>query len=261
MTSSKFGYCAEADYSSTHISFDEATRNDIPEIAELYRKIAITKQNYNEKFDMKSPNSFSRTGGMYIIHTEETLNEIFDEGKSFIAVARENGKIVGSFWVCEYDPHFVDFLPTESMFKDKKDYDSLLVAIRNKSIIYPRELIIDKDCTARKVSLLLFYTIFKCMHKRGYTHSLGEVYRLHSVIRDDKEIVLNMLNDRSFNMTSSTGGFYLGTSPLFNAECDGFTAVIEAQIFDFDYDFMLPKLSRLFSDEGINVTFPEIPTK
>ena len=45
---------------------------DIPQVARLYRQIAVTEKNYTDKLSENSPSSFSKTGGMFLIQDEES---------------------------------------------------------------------------------------------------------------------------------------------------------------------------------------------
>ena len=246
------GYGGRLEYGSGTVELFSAERSDIPELAEMYGEIAITKENYVNKFNFSSPDGFGKTGGMFVVHTEKTLEAVFDEGKSFIAAARHNGRILAAFWCSEYDPHFSGYIPPNKLDGIDGTYlQRLREALEDDRIYFLRELIVREENSFSKLSLMMFYTIIEYLGSCGATHSLGEIYRLCGYYDEGGFHPLDMLNAKSYSMTMQTGCRFLGENSRIHVEADGYTAVIVPRMLCFDYSETQPALKRQAEQAGI----------
>lgn len=240
-------------HNSDTVELFAAGRDDIPEIAEMYREIAITRENYKSRFDANGDGSFEKIGGMYLVHTEETLHKLFDEGRSFIAAARYGGRIAATFWCCEHDGGFLGFGPPADTSENENYFQRLSAALENGTVYYPRELIVRNGNIFPKLAQMMFYTIFLYLADNGYTHSLGEIYQLHDYSDNEGCHTVNMLNEKSYSMTMQTGCRNIGAAPLRNIVLDGFSVNISPQRLCFDYSEVLGTLALLAEKSGITV--------
>lgn len=246
-------------YPDRALTFGCAGLGDVAQLAALYRAIAVTPANYRVKLNPDHPRNFAHTGGMFLVHDEASIRREILSGKSFFAVAREpGGQIAASFWVSSKDPQFEDFSPAPEGFSENPGaYPSLVRALREGTVVYPRELIVAEGCSAPKLAHLMFYTIFCAMSRKGYTHSLGEVYKAWALRDSDGRRVIDLLNTRSFEMTHATGGYWIGIFPHREVELGSFAVTIESRIFCFDYSNMLPRMAQSFAESEIQIVFGE----
>lgn len=243
-------YQGSIQYDGGHATFEVATEADAPQLAQIYKNIAVTTHNYKEKFDEKSPQSFSKTGGMFTTHTQSSI--LTAMSSSWFAVLRAQNKIQASFWVSLQDPDFAGFVPCEAEFSGRnEEYSSLCEAIQAGRVFCPLELIVPVDSCIPKASLLLFHTIFAAAARMGYTHSLGVVYQLHGYSDEHGKHSLSMCNKRSFTATSATGGFTIGTLPVREKILDGYSVLIEPHVFCFPYASVVPTLGEYLHQQSI----------
>ncbi|MCL1806981.1 MAG: hypothetical protein FWG31_04690 [Oscillospiraceae bacterium] len=232
-----------------------ADRSDAGQLARMYANISINTENYQTRFDPSSEQSFARVGGMFEIHTKESIEAEIESGRSFFAVLKDaEGTIAASFWVSEEDPHFAGFDPG-AMPGCGSCQCKLADALRAGKVIYPRELIVNGGRRLPGISHAMFYTIFTVMRQNGVTHSLGEVYGVRGYKEGGRAAEINMLNERSFHMTAGTGGRYIGDSPGFEVDTGSVTVTILPRAFCFDYAALLPGLGQKLTDLGMEISF------
>jgi len=248
-------YRGEINYADKRFMFSCAELNDAGQLAQMYADIAINADNYQTRFDPASTGSFARVGGMFVIHTRESIEAEIKSGDSFFAVLKDNhGDIAASFWVTPQDPHFSGFCPGGLPGCESCNC-TLVDALNGGAVVYPRELIVNAKQKTPGIAHTMFYTIFYVMRKNGYTHSLGEVYGVRGYKDGGNAIEIDMLNERSFGMTASTGGTYIGISPEFEIQIGPLTATIAPRAFCFNYAVMFPHLEREFAELGMKIKF------
>ena len=248
-------YGGQFRYEGKTITFGLAREEDAAQIAALYQQIAIHERNYKTRLKRDCLDSFEKKGGMYeILSQKEILREIEKDTSLFAVAKDENGKVVSSFWFAEMDPHLSFYVPDRMKFQDKMEiYSAILKAKAEGKMVYPRELIVSLQDAPPKIALLMFYSIFVAMERLGYTHSLCEVYKVISYIDKNGEKTINMLNERSFSMTTRAGGEFIDTMPLRSVCFPGLKVNIEAQVFYFDYHKLLPMQEAYFKENRIQV--------
>jgi hypothetical protein len=218
-------YRGEIQYNGERFIFEPASEMDTAQLAGMYAGIAIHAGNYREKFDRSSPDSFAKTGGMFVVHNEDSIRLELARGDSFFAVLREpGGKIASSFWVSREEPHMRE----------------LIVVRKQKGIAHA-----------------MFYTVLRTLEQIGYTHSRCEVYEVLSYKDESGEVELNMLNERSYNMVLAVGGEYIDTAPAFEINLDSLTVAIVPRVFYFDYAALLPGLAQKLETLGMKIIFHE----
>jgi hypothetical protein len=251
----KYGnYRGEVECKGERFRFSAAAPEDALEIAEMYGEIAIDSANYKEKLDPGHENCFSRTGGMFEIHTSESIEKEIREGSTFFAVLKDSsGSIAASFWFAAEDPHFAGFNPESYPFCRNREC-AVVKAMKEGKTASPRELIV-RPGRLRNAAHVMFYTIFHALAQNGYTHSLFEVYSVKGYEFAGEHIPLDMINRRSFDMSRGTGAKYIGDSPEFGIRLGALSITIIPKVFCCDYAAILPALGQKLKDGGIAITF------
>ncbi len=250
-------YCGKIIYGDKHFHFGAALPEDAFAIAKLYSSIAIAKHNYLEKLT-PGPMDFSCTGGMFAIHSEQSILTEMDSGKSLFAMVRDEcGEPASLLWVSTEDPGFDLFLKSRTQLPGAEHACRQLhkAAVRG-TLIFTREIIVapqSPPCMAK----LLLYTVFSTMNSLGYTHTPIEVYKALSYREGDREHEVMMRNDRSFHLALRTGAQFLGLNSLREITLQEVpvTVLIEPQMLCFDFVQTLPKLKDSLKGLGAYIVF------
>jgi hypothetical protein len=221
--------------------FCAAGPQDAGELAGMYAAVAITKSNYRQKL-MRGPGDFSETGGMFLIHDKESIVDEMNRNRSLFGVVRNPaGKACAMLWVCAEDPAFDAFM-----------LDS------RETLMFAREIIANRE-NRLSLASIMYYTVFAALKGMGYTHSVGEVYKVLEFEDAGAVYESKLLNERSLQSILKTGAAVLGQNPARRVEVKDIpiTALIEPHIVYFDYSRVLPALERRLLAEGIRVRFKE----
>lgn len=244
------------------IYFCKAQKKDISALAKMYKDIAINSENYQEKFSPQSEERFEKTGGMFIVHDAQSIKaEMEKEDSFFIILTTDSGTMIASLWVTRQDPSFLDFIPERDAFMGHEDhYQALLKAINDQVVAYPREIIISKEYKMSKTPLLMVAIFSYGMQKNGYTHSLGEIYKVCSYKDKSGSHYVNQLNYKSYNIID--GGVYglkigtfLGAFSPRRLDLVNFEVAIESHIFSLDFSQFLPTALEHLNDNAIEIKF------
>ena len=247
-------YRGEIVYCGEGYAFMPATLGDVEQIAEMYDEIAINEGNYKVKLDPRHEESFSHTGGMFEIHTRDSIAKEIRCGNNFFAIAKNyGGKIAASFWFGPGNPH-LDGFNLEDYTSCVDNEDSVVGALRKGTVAYPLELIC-RPGKLHNAAHVMFYTVFNTLRQNGYTHSLFEVYALRGYRYKGQRFPVDMLNQRSFDMSTGMGGKFIGSLPDFDVRLGQLTVTISPKVICCDYAEVLPALERELSDAGISITF------
>ncbi len=247
-------YRGEIVYGRETYVFMPATLGDVEQIAEMYDEISINEGNYKVKLDPRHEESFARTGGMFEIHTRESIEKEMRDGKSFFAIAKSlGGKIAASFWFGPKNSHLDEFNPKDFLGCQSCE-SSIGQALRNGTMAYPLELIC-RPGKLHNAAHVMFYTIFNTLRQNGYTHSLFEVYALRGYRYKGQRFPVDMLNQRSFDMSVGMGGKFIGSLPDFDIRLGQLSVAISPKVICCDYAEVLPALEKKLADTGIKITF------
>jgi len=248
-------YNGEIEYKGSRFLFSRAALSDAGRIARMYQDIAVNAENYKTRLNPASDKSFARVGGMFEIHTMQSIEAEIISGRTFFAVLKDaGGEIVSSFWFSPENKRFEGFSRHSGCECQDCAYIS---ALREGNAVYPMELIVSAANRLPGAAHAMFYTIFYIMRQNGYTHSLCDVYCVRGYKDGEKEVELNMVNERSFSMVERTGGNYIGTSSDFEVHIQPIIVRISRKIFCFNYEKILPLLARKLNDIGMNIKFTE----
>jgi hypothetical protein len=201
--------------------FLRAGENYAAQIAQLYSMAVINKDNYRRKL-MVNPNDFSKTGGIFAGLCE---SEILSEMKhSYFYIIEIDGAVMAVMWISPHDPAF---------------------EIKEPSHIFARDIIIHPNAP-KGTGKLMFYKVFSKLREMGYTHSIGEVYK---IIHNGTEL----LNERSFHGIINIAAKHIGENPprlIKLADCE-IEVTVHPQIVHFDYDTVLPVLESILKKRGL----------
>lgn len=179
-----------------HFYYKKATEWDIKEIADLYQEIAVTADNYREKFNPKSMASFGKTGGMFVIMKVAEIRSTMEDSHCFWAVIRdETGELAGCFWFADYN----------------KDLEYMSAHV-NGTVVYPREVIVSVKYKGYRICRFLYYSIFKAMQSAGYEYSICDVYETTAYLKEGHYCEARLLNRPSYVNLLLIGGRYGGTT-------------------------------------------------
>ena len=247
-------YKGEIVHSGQRLRFEPAGRQDIGRIAELYAQTAIHSGNYKERFEPFGSNSFERLGGMFAIHSEDSIREELAAGNSFFAsIKTDDGNIVAFLWVSDSDPDFLRLDPAFFPSLSCKRYNEMRNALKAGKVAFPREIIVAPEYRGEGIADILCFTVFNTADKNGYTCSLGEVYKVLSYRTGNLEMQAGMLNKGGFNTISGMGGRFIGAFPNRDIKAGDLTVTITPQVFALWYEKVLPMLSRALDKSSVGV--------
>jgi hypothetical protein len=216
----------------------------------MYAGIAINENNYKIKFDPESDENFSRSGGMFKIHTKESIESEITSERSFFAVIKNADKrIIASLWVSVADPSFHSFKP--SVFGI--DCKSLKKAFKEEKVAYPREIIVNPVSRYSGIADVLCYTVFYNARRNGQIWAAGEVYKLTGYRIGGFAKELCMLNNSGYKTITGMGGRFIKPFPLRDIHINLLTATIESQVFVLHIDKTLTVLEHSINNSGYTV--------
>jgi hypothetical protein len=222
-------------------TFRAACPQDAEELESMYASVAITKNNYRQKLN-KGPDDFSQSGGMFLIHEKAgILAEMQSSRSLFGVIQKPEGQVAAMLWVSTEDPAF-----------------SAYRLENRETLMFAREIIVCHGNLPHLPSLM-FYTVFAALESMGYTHSIGEVYKVLEYRDAGGEHPSNLINERSLQSIVKTGASLLGKNAIREVEVKSIpiTARIEPQIVYFDYSRVIPTLEQKLKAEGVTVEFGE----
>lgn len=210
----------------------EASTDDIKELAALYKRVAITKDNYLVKLNA-GDESFENTGGMFIVNDEESLKKIMNSPNEKLLVGLLNGTICGLIWYTikgsfeEYSD--ISYYPLMDSYKEILDCEN------KEEIISPcGEIIAMGTCVRGVLSFIFFNSMMNSLKEMGYPYHMGEVYRVVAYDDENGHKEANLLNEKSYHFLQNTGGVIIGKAGNKRLEMDGFTVHIKPEVAFFD---------------------------
>ena len=237
--------------------FRAARSEDAWDLSRLYSSVAVDKENYEDKLN-SGPADFSKTGGMFIIHDGNSIRDEMKRRRSFfLTIFDTDGHAAVMLKISQTDSAFVPFLNSRVMFSGyEAECENAHAAAENGRLIFAREIIARKSGLPRPVKLM-FYTAFHVLRDMGYTHSLGEIYKVLEY-GDNKSLRYSgLLNERSFRAVTGAGALHIGANLTRRVTLNNtnISVCIEPQIVYFDLERVIPVLKWNLAGLGAFVSF------
>ena len=224
-----------------------AKEQDIPRLAEIYRNVAVTDQNYTIRLNPMHPDNFSQVGGMFSPLDETEIANIMRSNEGFFVKICYLNHIIGLLWVSLSDPDFENYLPNSY---DQQQNAAIQRAIDSGKVLYFRDIIIDHTSSLQKMPVLLLYGICDWARQNGFTHSLCVVYKVQSY-NDGHNHVVELFNKRSFRVILSSGGIDMGELPKKVVYSKSFSAVIYPEVGSFEHENVCSTIERNLDERNI----------
>lgn len=238
-------------YNGIDYTFCKAGKNDIPAIAKLYRQIAVTKDNYRDRFCEESKDSFARHGGMFYIQTEETLPEAMEEAPFYLL--KEGDEVISSLWAADSDPDFSDFTMDMIDKLEPQRQVQLQNDLEENKVVYSREFIVSNYARLPKTSLVMLFLLYRKMLQSGKSCSLVAIYRLIAWSDEQEKLhEINIFNERSYSMSIFCGGERIGQLPEIKKIVPPYQVVIRPQIIIFNFELVVKKLGDYLGGYGFS---------
>lgn len=202
---------------------------DAVRATELYAQIAVTKNNYIEKFT-PTERCFSRQGGMFVINDLDKNKEVIDSENEVMLGGEYKGELCGLVWyslTCNVSPY-----EELELSEENRHYLELIKTESAKGNLCPgREVIVVPPAKGGT----MVYGLFNCMMteyaERGIEYMTGECYRVVGYEDHEGYHECNVLNEASFKVLSNTGGIYIGDAPVRKIELDELTVHVIPLVF------------------------------
>ena len=246
-------YKGEITYNGERLFFESAGEQDAGRIAAMYADIAIHAGNYRRRLDPCAPDSFEKTGGMFVLHSKNSVLKELAGGSSFFAAIKDyGGKLIAILWVSSSDPSFEVFDPAffPALPEARRE---ITEALTEGKVLYPREIIVDPGYRCKGMADILCYTVFSAARASGYICSLGEVYKVCGCRIGSTVMEAGMLNKGGYQTILGMGGRFIGAFPRRVAQAGALAVTIEPQVFLLRYDQILPVLEQSVYDCGAGV--------
>lgn len=226
---------------------------DIPDVARLYRSIQIDRERCAWAFDPESETSFSRRGGMFLIHNEESLNALLDAPNEFFWVARDaQGTLRGSFWCGLDDAKY--HRPETIRETVPGAADEVCAQMRQGTAYFSKEIIVH---ATKDLAECFFLIAMRRFLAKGYAYTWGEVYRACWYDDGTGRQAIDMINEASFRMLLRTGCVHVGAFAPFLIHADGFDVSVAAQILRWRLSESVQILAARLKARGTSITEEE----
>ena len=224
---------------------------DIPQVARLYRQIAVTEKNYTDKLSENSPSSFSKTGGMFLIQDEESLPYLLETNTVLLACG-EGDKLLGLlvYASCGEELELVELLSGTA------EVQRVLQQKRDGFLAYGGEVIVSPDNDASFLFLSLFCVMLESLWNNGLKGVCGEVYRVVQYTDRRGSHEADLLNRRSLASLKRIGAKQIGTLPVREIALKGLEVTVEPLVLYFDLAETVPVLRDFLNEKGFLLTEP-----
>ena len=239
-------------YPKGKISLHPLMNEDIPAVAELYREVWITAQNFRERLSMDNDRSFKNIGGMFIIQDAESLKKMLHNPLHIATVAKnQQGQVIAFIGI--------GFISPDRAAHDKITYfdwcrhfdDEIRQADRSGALAWGGEMISAANHLYPSFSVPLIHTQFRLMQNRGIRLTLGEIYRVTGYSRDGAAIETDLLNERSMAAFKRIGAVHIGESPTKRLSLDSLQVTIHPQVICCDINEALKATCRVMHDKNL----------
>ncbi len=222
--------------------YDEASS-----IADIYKHIAVTKENYISSLNC-GKKSFDKCGGMFEISNEEEIKLRINDKNEHLSVGLYKDKITSMLWYGLWQDGVFDDL---TVFSGKEKYGALFKEFAEKGKLgYSKEIISLWTTPAKIMSLALFYYMMRNYSENGIKYTVGEVYLINGYEDKTGYHKSNLMNKASYNFLVSTGGVHIGTTPEKKVCLDGFSVYKTPNIFIWDTENSFRVIENLLKKKG-----------
>jgi len=229
------------------------TPADVEPLAALYRAIQIRRDVYLRALNPQAPDNFARKGGMFKIHTAESLAHLLDDETEYVWVARDGGRPLGAFWCGLTDAKYGDLSHIQP-FPGSEDLPSRIAkGMADRALYFSKEILISPGERGTALAEALIYAGMRYFHARGFRQSCGEVYYV-CAFRDAEGVhPVRLFNSASYRMLRRTGCRLEGAFPQCGVDADGFEVVLSIRIVHWDIQSSLTKTRELLSARGLSM--------
>ena len=211
-------YSGEAYTRQDRFYYRRAEAKDAEKIADMYAQCAIHRGNCKERLQRGNKDAFDKKGGMYLILDREGVEREIKNPHSFWALFTDQaGEPVGSFWFSDDNPD----IPR---------------SLKQPDTVYPREILVKRECAGKKIGTMLYYTVFQAMLKAGYLRSVCEVYRTTAYETEGIRYSVDLLNKPSYIDMLMMGGKFEGCGAEKEIRLPGMRVWVEPHIFSFQHE-------------------------
>lgn len=228
-----------------------AVADDASSIADIYKHIAVTKENYITSLN-RGQKSFEKCGGMFEISNEDEIRLRINDENERLSVGLYKDRITSMLWYGLWQKGVFEDL---TVFDGKEKYGELFKAAAEKGVLgYSKEIISLWITPAKIMSLALFYDMMQDYSENGIKYTVGEVYLINGYEDNTGYRESNLLNKASYNFLVSTGGKHIGTTPRKKVSLEGFSVYKTPNIFIWDTEKSLIKIENILKRKEWRIT-------
>ncbi len=196
------------------ITVKKLTETDIGQLAELYGKLLITKENYKEKLGMTDYDNFYSFGGKYQVLTSDDFHRMVKDDSWLFLGAYYQEKLVGAIWATVNKDFFADM----ENFNFKKEYGGVgrIWERHLEKAGIPNNLETVCEAPSQFPSLLavLHYLLVQHYLSNGVEATVSLIYKNISCKGEGEERNLDTFNYGSYNAYKMLGYEHVGNLPL-----------------------------------------------
>lgn len=230
-------------------------KEDINEVAQLYKSVAITDKNYKTKLSPKSEGSFEKNGGMFLINDKKRLEQLFYSDKELMLVAQDKENIICGFIWYSLDKENMQSLSSLKFNPNYANYNKIIKQnFKDNSLVFGKEIIVTTDKKIKQLPLLLFYCILSFLHEENFLFSTGEVYQVKGFEDEFGKHTVDMLNIRSYKTLSNSGGIHIGSIPVKNLDLQNYCVDIVSHVFIWDINKSIINMENYLNNSNIKIT-------
>ncbi|MEG1711113.1 MAG: hypothetical protein RR054_00150 [Clostridia bacterium] len=208
--------------------------------SQLYYETLIDKSNYKERLNPLSSTSFGNIGGNFTIHDDKTLEKLIKDTKTDFMLTATNdlGIVDAAIWVADNDDHFDNF---DEHFEVKVGLDEFVKrafdAQKTKEFVFGREIVVSKNAAINGLASAMMFSVQEILYNNfGIRYFTGEIYRIIGYEDNNGYHNAPMLNQRSFNALTHSGGTHIGSFKKSRKFLEGFNVDYCSEIIIWDYE-------------------------
>lgn len=215
-------------YNSSIITIRNAAIGDVPAIEYMYRKIAITKDNYKTALP-EGNGTFTSRGGMFEISSAGMIRERLEDENQFVLVAEVDGVPMSMLWYGKVDQEsFKKVIPFSGQ---EEQVAYVLNRLKENNLGCANEIISLKSSCSRVIPYLLNLEMINSLMKIGLEEFILEIYRIDGYRDVSGYHRSGLFNRASANIIEKNGGVKIGYLPQKNVSLDGYQAEITPIIY------------------------------
>ena len=216
-------------------------------IADIYKHIAVTKDNYVSSLS-HGEKSFENCGGMFEISNEEEIRQRINDKNEQLSVGLYKEKITSMLWYGLWQKGVFEDLTV--LDGEESYYEIFRDAAERGKLGYSKEIISLWIAPEKTMSFALFYDMMKDYAERGIKYTVGEVYLINGYEDDAGYHESNLINKASYNFLVSTGGRHIGVTPQKKVCLKGFSVYKTPNIFIWDTEKSFKTIENILKKKG-----------